>query len=576
MRSRKALVPLLLLCAFVVSQLPPVLPQGEGTFPLTMLVYRDGTVEFVSSATAGDLATTEGISSMHASLEVTEAAAGSRVRIHGDLTLEGELLLTIGTFIQRANFGLIMYPDTGYALFDFYLRLTERSYPFTEEGNTFYPSVITVRGRSSELSVDAIITVEFLTEPPYTAEEFNADVNANSDLIETMVAGQFAQMGYLTKRFALSYTALASDRSEVKVDLGLEGNVTEALMTTYPVEAEFSPILLLGAFVASPDDVSRLTSNLSSTGTLDFDLVMNYKGSYDGLINGRRQNYLEWVESIARQDIRDGEPWLPLIGLLKNAQLSAGLAGFRFELDYDLGLGAWQGRFPKMKVGQVSDGTVSLKQFMDALGALDPYLDDIGLERFVFAIKGVEDDVAQLDIVVPPGVPRPRSSNSSTGVWEGVYPDQLQDVTFRIRLKDTEPPVITPGLSQGATVSEKRPTLTATLSDNIAIDVSSVVLKLDGVDVTSAATVTSSGVSYVPTVDLQDGQHTFYVRVEDTAGNPREVTVNFAISTGIPVIYLAGGGVVLVLILGVVAFFLLRKRPSAPEAAYPPPPPPSA
>jgi len=48
--------------------------------------------------------------------------------------------------------------------------------------------------------------------------------------------------------------------------------------------------------------------------------------------------------------------------------------------------------------------------------------------------------------------------------------------------------------------------------------VSSAVLKVDGIDVTLSATVTASGVNYIPGMALSDGIHTVYLEVEDNVG----------------------------------------------------------
>jgi len=576
MRAIRPISSALLTLALILSMIPAAAPQEDEVVPIVMSVYRDGTVEFSSSFSTTEVELPPGVSSLRALLELSEAVTGSQVRLGADVTLEGDPLITVSTFVRRTSFGIVFYPDASYATFDFYLQLVEGAFPFTEEGNTFYPTIVTARGNSTELFVDVTATVEIVTVPPYTAQALNQDIDEVENDIEALVVATFAQMGYLTSSFTLSHTVLAATRSQVRVDLRLEGNITEIVGTTYGIEVEFNPILILGAFLASPDRPSRLTMNLSDTGLLDFKLTLNYSGSYDALINRNRSSYLDWVESIARQDMENGEPWLPLIGLLRDAELSSAAAGFDLDLDYSMGTFSWLARSPRMKVGRVSDSTVSLKAFLDALEALDPYIAEIGVENFAFAIRGVEDEVAYMEIVVPPGTPPPRSRNSSTGLWEGVYPDQLQDVSFNIVLKDTTPPTVTPGISPGATVSEKRPRLAATLSDNVAIDVGSVVVKVDGVDVTSAATVTSSSVSYTPASDLQDGQHTFYISVKDTAGNPKEVTISFTVSTGIPIAYLASGAVVVIVVLGAAVFLLMRRKPSAPEAVGPPPPPPPA
>ena len=64
------------------------------------------------------------------------------------------------------------------------------------------------------------------------------------------------------------------------------------------------------------------------------------------------------------------------------------------------------------------------------------------------------------------------------------------------------------------------PIISASYSDSLSgIDVSSVVLKVDGTNVTSEATVTETGVSYTPTTALEDGTRSVQLTVYDRAGN---------------------------------------------------------
>ncbi len=88
---------------------------------------------------------------------------------------------------------------------------------------------------------------------------------------------------------------------------------------------------------------------------------------------------------------------------------------------------------------------------------------------------------------------------------------------------DTEPPEIyglTP--APGSTVSTATPIISASYRDNVGIDVASVKIYVDGVDVTSAATVTATSVTYVPSTPLSEGVHTVRVKVADTSGNTNE------------------------------------------------------
>ena len=89
------------------------------------------------------------------------------------------------------------------------------------------------------------------------------------------------------------------------------------------------------------------------------------------------------------------------------------------------------------------------------------------------------------------------------------------------KISDTTPPAITgPNPSSGATVGTGTPIISASYSDSLSgIDVSSVVLKVDGTNVTSEATVTETGVSYTPTTALEDGTRSVQLTVYDRAGN---------------------------------------------------------
>ncbi|MCD6409665.1 MAG: Ig-like domain-containing protein [Candidatus Verstraetearchaeota archaeon] len=88
---------------------------------------------------------------------------------------------------------------------------------------------------------------------------------------------------------------------------------------------------------------------------------------------------------------------------------------------------------------------------------------------------------------------------------------------------DTEPPEIyNLRPAPGSTVSTATPTISASYRDNVAIDVDSVRIYVDGVDVTAEATVTASSVTYVPPAPLSEGMHTVRVKVADTSGNTNE------------------------------------------------------
>lgn len=76
-----------------------------------------------------------------------------------------------------------------------------------------------------------------------------------------------------------------------------------------------------------------------------------------------------------------------------------------------------------------------------------------------------------------------------------------------------------------------RPTISAKYNDASGIKLSSVILKVDNIDVTSLATITATGITYVPASDLTNGQHMVNLQVTDNVSplNISIVTWNFYI-----------------------------------------------
>ncbi|MBC7112677.1 MAG: Ig-like domain-containing protein [Candidatus Methanomethyliales bacterium] len=109
---------------------------------------------------------------------------------------------------------------------------------------------------------------------------------------------------------------------------------------------------------------------------------------------------------------------------------------------------------------------------------------------------------------------------------------QIKNTTFILSaITDTTPPTITsfsPG--EGSTVSVLNPIISVLYSDDVAIDFSTVKIVLDGTDVTSTATITSTRADYIPVTDLSEGPHTVYFEVKDLSGNKASKTWNFTVS----------------------------------------------
>jgi len=84
----------------------------------------------------------------------------------------------------------------------------------------------------------------------------------------------------------------------------------------------------------------------------------------------------------------------------------------------------------------------------------------------------------------------------------------------------------------GQTVNNRRPSIFATFAapTEIAINVSSITLEVNGHDVTSSATRTNGFITYSPGVDLPSGPIAVSVRVADSAGNSSTKAWTFTIA----------------------------------------------
>lgn len=76
-----------------------------------------------------------------------------------------------------------------------------------------------------------------------------------------------------------------------------------------------------------------------------------------------------------------------------------------------------------------------------------------------------------------------------------------------------------------------RPVIGASLSDSggSGVDLTSVTILVDGVDVTSNAAITRQFVSYRPSTDMAAGTHTFRISAKDMAGNSSQQTGRFTL-----------------------------------------------
>jgi len=102
----------------------------------------------------------------------------------------------------------------------------------------------------------------------------------------------------------------------------------------------------------------------------------------------------------------------------------------------------------------------------------------------------------------------------------GEFTAHVERITkfLTISPKDTAPPEIS-GIQPLDLVTTSQPIISASFSDSSEIDVSSVVVKLDSVDVTAQSTVSSTGFTYQPVDLLNNTNHQVQVSVNDIRGN---------------------------------------------------------
>ena len=98
----------------------------------------------------------------------------------------------------------------------------------------------------------------------------------------------------------------------------------------------------------------------------------------------------------------------------------------------------------------------------------------------------------------------------------------------------TSPPAISSfGPRDGAVVNSRRPAIFATFATSaVAVSPSSVMLRINGHDVTASCIRTNRFISYLPSVNYPLGMVTVEVRATDLAGNATDFTWHFRITRG--------------------------------------------
>ncbi|MCJ2563601.1 MAG: hypothetical protein LN417_05895, partial [Candidatus Thermoplasmatota archaeon] len=165
------------------------------------------------------------------------------------------------------------------------------------------------------------------------------------------------------------------------------------------------------------------------------------------------------------------------------------------------------------------------------------YGDDSGID-----LAGVVLEVDSVDV----------TASATVGVNQVVYmpgtlPEGIHDVYLEVRdlavpansatrtwwfTVDSLPPVVSnPRPIPLSTITDAEPVISADFEDPSGVDISSVVIYVDAMDITASATVTSTGFAYRSASPLSDGAHTVYIELSDNSmpQNPTEEEWTFTV-----------------------------------------------
>jgi hypothetical protein len=189
----------------------------------------------------------------------------------------------------------------------------------------------------------------------------------------------------------------------------------------------------------------------------------------------------------------------------------------------------------------VNQSTIS--DNMTAIGAT--YSDSSGINAGSVVLKVDGVDMTSSSAVTDNDVTYSPSAPLSEGLHD-VYLEVSDLSMNQSKASDTwwfvvdtlGPTISNPLPANQSIISDSTPTISASYADTSGIDTSTVVLKVDSVDVTPSASVTPNGVSYTPIAPMPDAVHNIYLEVGDNS-TPPNVAVEtwwFAVETAPPLI----------------------------------------
>jgi len=390
--SVKYILVILLCLSLILVSVPLIAEENEEAPPLTLIVYPDGFIEVVvegQSAVGEDVEMN--ITSLYVDGGYTERGGDTIGAFQVRVELSDELNSKISEAITRADFDLTIESKnvgSGYL----YLQLNPEEVDFPE---------LEIKGEEllfnfsfEELLTSLEARIKVITYGSTTPETLSTNIQLTESMFEGQIESALEELGLTLQEFNIEVNSLGLNRAEILVAVVIEGNFTEAFRpSTYQsfLPTKFSPEAILSIFFSAPPESGRIIfTYLSSTGRVEGNGEITYKGDIDTTINANKGTVLSRLREMAEVTPIGGEDWLPLINILEDCDLSVKDASIHIEYPVD---GKIEWNIHAFKIRPPREGSETSFTYTNFFNTLSP------LEyTFNLVLKGGSSDDQRVEI----------------------------------------------------------------------------------------------------------------------------------------------------------------------------------
>jgi hypothetical protein len=310
------------------------------------------------------------------------------------------------------------------------------------------------------------------------------------------------------------------------------------------VEAAKTAFFLVYSYDVTPPDLALTPVDQSTVATAVPTLTASYSDSGRGVAAGTARLYLDGNEVTALSTVTaSAVSFTPSSALGQGVHVASAsiedLAGNRSSASSRFFLDSLPPTTLLLMDGLPTAATTLVVLSTDTLGfsALDG---GTGVAQTVYALDGSSSpSVFVSTFSLPPGV----HTLAFHSVDKAGNVEATKSAEFIVVLYDVVPPAVSLSPVDGSTVTTASPVIVAAYSDSgRGIDPASVDLALDGVNVTTSASITVSSAVYMPSAALTQGTHALVLHVSDLAGNRATASAAFFIDSVPPVTTLLVSG----------------------------------